>query len=222
MTRILDILFSSVAMVLLLPFLLPIMIILRFTGEHDIFYLQPRIGRYGRSFHVIKFATMLRDSSRMPGGFITQKNDPRVLVIGGFLRKTKINELPQLVNVFLGQMSFVGPRPIVAQHLALYPIKIRDRIMEERPGLTGIGSLIFRDEEGVLNRWNGDRKYFHDHVIAPYKGQLESWYIDNKSLIVYFVLIILTAWAVVRPRNSFHLGVFRSLPALPVELKPFL
>ena len=120
MTRLFDIFISGMAIVLLFPFMVPIMIGLKFTGEHDIFYKQTRIGKGGVEFGVWKFATMLRNSATMPGGLITQKYDPRVLPMGNFLRKTKINELPQLMNVFGGSMSFVGPRPFVASHFELY------------------------------------------------------------------------------------------------------
>ena len=95
--------------------MLPIMVALKLTGEHDIFYGQSRIGRGGREFRVLKFATMLRDSPNMAGGLYTEKNDPRILPIGGFLRKTKINELPQLLNVLGGDMSIIGYRPLVVK-----------------------------------------------------------------------------------------------------------
>jgi lipopolysaccharide/colanic/teichoic acid biosynthesis glycosyltransferase len=222
MTRFFDILFSLLAMIILFPFMLPIMVIQKLTGEHYIFYLQSRVGINGQPFNVFKFATMLKDSPNMAGGFITQENDPRVLPIGNFLRKTKINELPQLINIFMGQMSFVGPRPIVKQHLALYPEATRAQILKQRPGLTGIGSLVFRDEEGVLNRAGGDRKRIHDTVIAPYKGELELWYTKHRNLGTYFALIFLTAWGVLKPRSNCHFRVFKSLPEPPKELKEIL
>ena len=98
MTRFFDVLFSGIAIIILFPFMIPIMIGLKLTGEHDIFYGQPRIGRHGKEFKVLKFATMLRNSPNMQGGFFTAENDPRILPMGKFLRKTKINELPQLLR----------------------------------------------------------------------------------------------------------------------------
>lgn len=222
MTRFFDILFSLIAMIILLPFMIPIMIGLKLTGEHYIFYLQPRVGRAGKVFNVFKFATMLKDSPNLPGGFITQAKDPRILPMGNFLRKTKINELPQLMNIFLGQMSFVGPRPIVEKHLALYPSATRDAIIKLTPGLTGIGSLVFRDEEGVLDRAGGDRKRLHDTIIAPYKGELELWYTKHRNISVYFGLIFLTAWSIIRPRSDAYKKVFRDLPQAPAELQEYL
>jgi lipopolysaccharide/colanic/teichoic acid biosynthesis glycosyltransferase len=222
MTRVFDILFSFVAMVILLPFMIPIMIGLKLTGEHYIFYLQPRIGKGGVSFNVFKFATMLKNSPNLPGGFITQAKDPRILPMGNFLRKTKINELPQLMNIFIGQMSFVGPRPIVQAHLNLYPEETRTAILKLTPGLTGIGSLVFRDEEGILDRSGADRKYLHDQVIAPYKGELELWYTEHRNLGIYFKLIFLTAWSVVRPGSGAYKTAFKNLPQAPKELETLI
>lgn len=222
MTRLLDVLFSFLAMVILLPFMIPIMIGLKLTGEHCIFYLQPRVGRGGKEFSVFKFATMLKNSPNMQGGFITQAKDPRILPMGTFLRKTKINELPQLMNIFLGQMSFVGPRPIVQAHLDLYPEKTRGEILKLTPGLTGIGSLVFRDEEGVLDRFGGDRKRLHDTVIAPYKGELELWYTQHRRLGLYFSIVFLTAWSVLRPRSDAYKRLFRDLPQVPSELESYM
>ena len=222
MTRLFDILFSLIGLVILLPFMIPVMIGLKLTGEHYIFYLQPRVGKGGTTFNVFKFATMLKDSPNLAGGFITQAKDPRIMPMGKFLRNTKINELPQLINILIGQMSFVGPRPIVAQHIALYPEVIRSEILLLTPGLTGIGSIVFRDEEGILDRAGGDRKHLHDIVIAPYKGELELWYTKHRNLRLYFFLIFLTAWSIINPRTSLWKRLFKDIPEIPVELKPYL
>ncbi len=222
MIRILDILISFVAIVILFPFLLPIVILLKLTGEHDIFYLQTRVGYKGKDFKVFKFATMLRDSPNMPGGVLTQKNDPRILPLGNFLRKTKINELPQLINILIGDMSFVGPRPQARRHYELYSDYIRSRIDTVRPGLTGIGSVIFRDEESILNDIDSDRDKFHDTVIAPYKGILEDWYVENKSVRLYLQVIFLTAVSVIIPRSKLHFAILKELPDIPEELMGFL
>lgn len=222
MIRFFDIIFSSITMVILLPFMIPIMVGLKLTGEHYIFYLQERVGKNGKAFNVFKFATMLKNSPNLKGGFITQQHDPRILPMGNFLRKTKINELPQLVNIFKGQMSFVGPRPIVQQHIDLYSEYVRSTIQRLTPGLTGIGSLVFRDEEGVLDRAGSDRKQFHDTVIAPYKGELELWYTQHRTLNIYFLIIFLTAWSVLRPRSDAYRRVFHDLPIIPSELESYM
>ncbi len=207
---------SFISILILFPFMVPIMVCLKLTGEHYIFYLQPRVGRGGKDFKVFKFATMLRNSPNLPGGLLTQKNDPRILPIGHFLRKTKINEIPQLINVFIGEMSFVGPRPQARCHYELYSEIVRREIDRLRPGLTGIGSIIFRDEEAMLDNVLGDRDHFHDTVIAPYKGELEVWYARNESIGKYFALIFLTALVLVYPRTNV-LRFFKNLPKVPDE-----
>ncbi len=220
--RFFDLLISSIAMIILFPFMLPIMIGLKLTGEHYIFYLQPRVGRGGRDFNVIKFATMLKNSPNLPGGVLTQKDDPRILPMGKFLRKTKINELPQLANIFIGQMSFVGPRPQARRHYELYSAAVKAKIDLVPPGLTGIGSVVFRDEESILDDVPGDRDHFHDTVVAPYKGELEVWWTENRQLGNYFKLIFLTAWALVSPRTSLWKKWFRAIPAPPAALGCYL
>lgn len=221
MIRLFDIFFSSIAILVVLPIMLPIILLLKFTGEHDIFYRQKRIGKGGRHFYVLKFATMLRNSPNMPGGLITSSNDPRILPMGNFLRKTKINELPQLVNVLLGQMSIVGYRPFAESHYNVYSAEVKASIGMIRPGLSGIGSIIFKNEEQILHAVP-DRERFHDEVITPYKGLLESWYVKHRSLYTYFCVIFLTLWAFVRPRSQAVYRVFKGLPPCPSELGAYL
>lgn len=221
MTRFFDILFSGLAIIVLLPFMIPIMIGLKLTGEHDIFYKQERIGKGGKPFGVLKFATMLRNSPNMAGGVLTQKNDPRILPMGKFLRKTKINELPQLVNIFIGQMSVIGPRPQAKAHYDLYSDKVKAAIDTVAPGLSGLGSVAFRDEEDMLNAVE-DRDHFHDTVIAPYKGALEVWFVKHRTLGVYFKLIWLTVLAVIKPSSKAWRKAFKDLPPVPVELEQYI
>lgn len=222
MIRFFDMLFSGIAITVLFPFMIPVMIGLKLTGEHYIFYRQPRIGRGGKVFYVLKFATMLKDSPNMPGGVLTQKDDPRILPMGNFLRKTKINELPQLVNILLGQMSVIGPRPQARQHYDLYSSRVKAKIDTVPPGLSGIGSVAFRDEESMLDRIPGDRDAFHDHVITPYKGELEVWFVENRNLRNYFKLILLTVLAVVKPESGAWKKWFKGLPEVPERLRGYL
>lgn len=220
--RLLDIVISMISIAIIMPFMIPIMIALKLTGEHYIFYIQPRVGKDSKDFGVLKFATMLKNSPNMPGGVLTQRNDPRILPMGNFLRKTKINELPQLVNIFLGQMSFVGPRPQARRHYDLYSADVKAAIDRIPPGLTGIGSVVFRDEETLLDKIEGDRDDFHDTVIAPYKGALEVWYTHNRTIWNYFLLILLTAFSVVVPENRVYARIFKNLPPIPARLRSFL
>ena len=221
MTRIFDILFSALAMLVLLPFMIPVMIALKLTGEHDIFYCQERIGKGGKPFKVIKFATMLRDSPNLPGGLITADNDPRLLPMGNFLRRTKINELPQLANIFIGQMSVIGYRPFAKKHYDLYSDEVKRNIQQIAPGLSGIGSVVFRNEEEILHSVS-DREHFHDDIITPYKGQLECWYVQNRNVVNYFKLIICTALIVLKPDSMLWTKWFKELPPVPENLKEYI
>ena len=144
MERFLDILFSGLALLALSPLLVPIVIILKFSGEGEVFFFQERIGKDGKLFKLYKFATMLKDSPNLGTGTVTMRDDPRVLPVGKFLRKTKINELPQLLNIFLGDMSVIGPRPLTAQTFGSYSDNTKAVISQVRPGLSGVGSIIFR------------------------------------------------------------------------------
>lgn len=221
MTRFFDIFFSGIAIIILLPFMVPIIIGLKLTGEHDIFYGQIRIGKGRKEFKLWKFATMLRNSPNMAGGLYTSKNDPRMLPMGKFLRKTKINELPQLLNIFCGQMSIIGYRPTVKEHFEGYPEECKVILEKSRPGLSGIGSIVFRNEEEILQNFD-DKKSFHQNVIAPYKAALEVWYVKHKSLCLYFKLIFMTVGAVFNPSSNKWRTSFKDLPAVPSELEQYL
>ena len=218
MIRFFDILFSLLAMIVLLPLMLIVMIVLKLTGEHCVFYKQPRVGKNGEIFYVLKFVTMLKNSENMPGGVLTQKNDPRVLPFGKFLRKTKINELPQLINILIGEMSVIGPRPQAKRHYDLYSTEVKDAINRIPPGLSGIGSVVFRNEEGLLDNVGGDRDAFHDTVIAPYKGELEVWFSQHRNLKNYFKLIWLTVKVVINDKKAGWYTAFNDLPAIPPNL----
>ena len=210
--RFFDILSSFLALIILLPILLPIMIILLSTGENYIFYFQERIGLKNKKFSIWKFATMLKDSPNIGTGLHTTTNDPRILPIGGFLRKTKINELPQLINVFLGDMSVVGPRPLVDKTFDYYPEYIKAKIYNVKPGLTGIGSIVFRDEEEILSKTKLPLEEYSKKYISPYKGKLELWYQNNQSFFVDFMIIIFTVWVILFPKSDIHYKVFKTLP----------
>jgi len=217
MQRFFDVLFSGVALLVLAPLLLPVIVILRFTGEGEVFYVQERVGRHGERFGLYKFATMLKASPNMGPGEITVKNDPRILSFGRFLRRTKLNELPQLLNILKGDISIVGPRPMVPSTFEHYGHEARRELCAVRPGLTGIGSIIFRDEERFLDN-RDDPVRFYREVIIPYKTEIERWYIRNRSLGLYFMVILLTAWVVVFPASRLPHRLWRELPAPPAEL----
>tara|TARA_B100000886_G_scaffold335536_1_gene292761 strand:- start:332 stop:1012 length:681 start_codon:yes stop_codon:yes gene_type:complete len=220
MQRFLDIIFSFTAIIFLIPFLVPIIILLRVTGENEVFYIQERVGINGINFGLYKFATMLKDSPNIGSGEITIKNDPRVLPIGRFLRKTKLNELPQLINILRGDMSIVGPRPMVPNTYLNYPDDDKLFLKSVRPGLTGIGSIVFRDEELFLEGHN-DPKYFYNEYIVPYKSSLEVWYVQNRNLFLYLKCIFVTIIVVLFPSLITIEKIFKDLPKKPEELNKF-
>ena len=221
MDRFFDILLSGMALLFLTPLLVPIIITLKLTGEGEVFFLQERIGKGGKKFKLFKFATMLKNSPNIGTGTVTMRGDPRVLPVGKFLRKTKINEMPQLVNIFLGDMSVIGPRPLTTQTFGAYSENTQDLIKQVRPGLSGVGSIIFRDEEAIMHGATASVD-FYVSVIAPYKGALEEWFVLNKSLYIYFVAFFVTAWAVLIPSTKIAWRVFKNLPKPPTELKQAL
>ena len=222
MTRFFDIVFSLIAIVILLPFMIPIMIGLKLTGEHDIFYGQERIGKGGKPFKVWKFATMLRNSPNMAGGIYTAKDDPRILPMGKFLRKTKINELPQLINILTGQMSIIGYRPLVPIGYAMYSDEIRKELAKGRPGLSGIGSIVFRNEEQLLQTFetHDERDNFYRTKIMPYKGKLEVWYLKHRNVFMYFRLIGMTIEAVLKGNTEWK--TLKGIPNVPEDIKRYL
>ena len=218
MIRLFDVIFSGIALVFLSPLLVPVMILLKVSGEGEIFFLQERVGKNREMFKLYKFATMLKDSPSIGTGTVTMKNDPRILPFGAFLRKTKINELPQLLNVFLGHMSLIGPRPQAQRCFDAFPVKSQDIIVKVKPGLSGIGPIVFRGEEDILEGHSGTLE-FYDNVIGPYKGEVEAWYVGNQNLIVYFSLIFLTVWVVLIPKSDVIWRLFKGLPVPPDDLK---
>jgi len=216
--RFFDIVLSFIAIVILSPILIPVVIGLLLTGEHYVFYLQKRIGFKNKPFDIWKFATMLKASPSLPGGIHTTSNDPRLMPLGGFLRKTKINEIPQLVNILIGDMSVVGPRPLVDKAFNPYPVHVKARIYNVRPGITGIGSIVFRDEERLMTETKLDREEFYSSHILPYKGELELWYQEHLSFRTDFMLIFLTAWVIFFPRSGLVHKIFWNLPSQPEYL----
>jgi len=212
MKRCIDVLFSSIALIVLSPLLVLVAIILRCTGEGCVFYRQERIGRGGDTFRLYKFVTMREDDTDAPEGLLTTKHDPRVLPFGRILRATKINELPQLFNVLLGDMSLIGPRPQVQPHFDMYAEHVKREIVKVRPGLSGVGSIIFHDESSLLTRCGKDKNLYYAEDIAPYKGELEAWYVRHQSLTLDLSLILLTILVVLFRRRGYCVQWLRDLP----------
>jgi lipopolysaccharide/colanic/teichoic acid biosynthesis glycosyltransferase len=211
--RSLDIIISFLALVILTPILLPVVLILKFSAEGYVFYFQDRIGKDRVNFRIIKFATMLKDSPNLASGSITLSGDWRVTKPGKFLRKTKINELPQIINILKGDISLVGPRPLVTKTFTAYNEEVQSKIYNVKPGLTGIGSIIFRDEESIISSVKDEDPHdFYKRIIAPYKGELEMWYQQHRSFYLDLQLIFMTAWVIIVPKTRLYEKWFKDLP----------
>lgn len=219
--RSLDLLFSLVTLLIFSPLLSLVAIALRLSGEGEVFYRQVRIGKGGREFYLLKFATMMKNSPAIGSGELTLPNDPRVLPLGRVLRKTKLNELPQLLNIVSGDLSLIGPRPQTLRYYNCYRLADRAWIDTIRPGLSGVGSILFRDEETLLSKVI-DPIAFDDQVITPYKGQVEHWFVVNQSVSLYFELIFTTVLVVLMPSAGLHQRLLRRLPPPPTELSKLL
>lgn len=217
MKRAFDIFMSSSMILALLPLLVPLAITLMLTGEGKVFYRQTRIGKYQEPFSILKFATMLVNSPSLGTGDITLRNDPRVLPIGRVLRKTKINELPQLWNVLVGEMSVVGPRPLTPNHFGHYSEPQRKQISAVPPGITGLSALVFRDEEKVLST-KPDPAAFYQSDIVPFKAALETYYAKNHSLALDMLIIIYTIHAVLFPDSSFVSRKIKQLTGMSMDV----
>jgi len=176
MKRLFDILVSLTAIIVLLPLFIVLSIVMLMTMGTPIFYRQVRIGRYGRPFKIIKFRSMVKDAERRGPAF-TVGGDSRITPVGRFLRKYKLDELPQLVNVLIGHMSFVGPRPEVPEYVEYYTEDQR-RVLDVRPGLTDPASIVYRDEENVLARYDDSRAAYIEKIM-PAKLKLNIAYIEK-------------------------------------------
>lgn len=214
-----DVLVAIFGIFILLPFLLPIMICLKLSGNGNIFYLQKRLGYKNKSFFIYKFATMQEDNKKR-SGLLTEKNDSRITPIGKFLRKSKINELPQLLNILTGEMSIVGPRPLPMINFKAYSLHVQQHIYDVVPGITGIGSLVFRNEEKYFDKsLNEDPMDFYKREIAPYKGEVELWYKENQCFRIDLKIILLTAYVVFNPEDDqIVYTVFKNLPRFEPQL----
>lgn len=196
MIRILDILFSFLGLIILLPFLFLIGLIIKMSSKGPIFYKQSRVGLYGAEFNVYKFRSMRQHSDQL--GLITVGGrDPRVTSIGYYLRNYKLDELPQLINVLIGDMSLVGPRPEVKKYVELYT-KAQKKVLSVRPGITDWASIKYRDENVILGASSDPEKDYIEKVM-PDKLKYNLIYIENFGPAEYFKIIFKTLWHLVVP-----------------------
>jgi len=188
--RVFDFVMALVGLILISPLFVIVSLINKFVAK-EVFFIQQRVGKNSKPFSMIKFATMVKDA-HIVGGTVTYNNDPRITKVGSFLRKTKINELPQLINVLKGDMSFVGPRPLPAKELEIYDPEVAMKIYSIKPGITGFGSLYFFNEEMLLSKDKSVAEDSFKNEIIPRKSELELWYVENRSFLFDFKVIIAT------------------------------
>lgn len=193
--RFFDVIVSFVGLIVIFPVFLVIFLLIKLTDKGPVFFKQTRIGESFKPFILIKFRSMVVNADKM-GLEITTKEDPRITGIGRFLRKTKLDELPQLLNVLKGEMSFVGPRPEVAKYVELFRDEYRE-ILKVKPGITDFATIEFRDEEGILKKYDKpDEGYCKE--ILPRKIELYKKYIKEKSFLTDLKLFLLTLREIVK------------------------
>lgn len=190
MTRLFDVIFSLAGLVLLSPMLLVIAVWIRLDSSGPAIFRQVRVGRYGKTFELLKFRSM-RPGSEAKGQLTVGTADSRITRIGAWLRRYKLDELPQLVNVLKGEMSIVGPRPEVPKYVAYYTPEQR-RVLDVRPGITDHASLEYFEENKLLAQ-SSDPEHTYIHEVMPAKIRLNMRYIERPTLAGYFSIIVRTA-----------------------------
>lgn len=193
--RILDILASFVGLIFLLPFFAIIAIWIKLDSKGPVFFRQERVGRFGVSFKIHKFRTMKEGSE--DGSRLTVGSDARITSSGHFLRKTKIDELPQLIDVFIGKMSLVGPRPEVQEFIDCYPLEVKNKVLSIRPGITDRASIEMVDENEILSKY-GDARQAYIDVILPIKQKFYLEYVDTNNLFLDMRIIFSTFYKIIK------------------------
>lgn len=208
--RFLDLLVALSLLIISMPIIVVLLFLLKFTGDGEVFFLQERVGYKNKRFFIWKFATMSRNADKIGSKEFTTKNDPRLIPMGKFLRMSKLNELPQLFNILKGDMSLVGPRPLIATAFNRYSKEVQRKIYDVKPGITGIGSVIFRDEAALVSEGGDFEKLYKK--INGYKGKLELWYQENRSLKTDMLIVFLTAYSIFYPKQQLTHKIFKNLP----------
>jgi lipopolysaccharide/colanic/teichoic acid biosynthesis glycosyltransferase len=194
--RAFDVLLSGIGLLLLSPLLLAMALAVKLDSPGPVFYRQERVGRHGRVFRIHKFRTM-HHHPQGQGLQITVGRDPRITRVGAWLRDTKLDELAQLIDVWLGDMSLVGPRPEVPRYVAHYPAALKEKVLSVRPGITDIASIEYRDESRILAQAQ-DPEQAYIHEVMPHKLALAAQYVDRASVWLDVQLIWRTVRAIVR------------------------
>ena len=200
--RLFDLLFSALALVLLAPVMVVVAAWVRWDSPGTVFFRQTRVGRSGKLFRIYKFRTM-HALAEATGPAITVGTDPRITRAGSWLRRTKVDELPQFINVLRGDMSVVGPRPEVPGYVALYPDAVRDQVLSVRPGITDLASIEFRDESSLLGQ-SSDPEQVYVEQILPVKLRYATQYVQSHTLWGDLKIIARTVSAVWISRTARH------------------
>ncbi len=179
--RLFDLICAGCGLVLLAPLLLGIALWIKLDSRGPVFFRQQRVGRFGAPFRIHKFRTM-REDAPARGPQLTVGADPRITRAGRFLRRHKLDELPQLIDVFAGTMSLVGPRPEVPRYVALYPAALRDKVLSVRPGITDPASIEYRDESALLAAANDPERAYIEQVM-PAKLRFAAEYVERRSML---------------------------------------
>jgi len=192
--RVFDLLFSAIGLILIVPLFLAAAIWIKIDSSGPVLFRQTRVGRFGHSFQIYKFRTMCSDAE-VKGRQITVGDDQRITKSGRFLRRYKLDELPQLINVIKGEMSLVGPRPEVPRYVALYPEHIREKVLSLPPGITDFASIEYKDENDILGRAEDPDKAYIEEVM-PVKLRYYERYVAERSLWIDVKLIWATFKAI--------------------------
>jgi lipopolysaccharide/colanic/teichoic acid biosynthesis glycosyltransferase len=190
--RVFDVVVAGFGLLLLSPLFVLLALAIRLDSPGPVFFRQERVGRHGRPFRIHKFRTMRPADG---GPQITVGADPRVTRVGAWLRRTKLDELPQLIDVLAGAMRLVGPRPEVPRYVALYPPETRAKVLSVRPGITDLASIEYRDEGEQLAR-AADPEHEYVHVVMPRKLRLAEAYVEHASIALDLRLILRTLGAI--------------------------
>jgi lipopolysaccharide/colanic/teichoic acid biosynthesis glycosyltransferase len=212
MKRIIDFIFSLIGLVLASPILLPTIFLVWIQDWHSPFYIAPRVGKNERLFKMLKLRSMIVNADKS-GVDSTSSNDKRITGVGRFIRKYKLDELSQLWNVLIGDMSLVGPRPNVKRETDLYTIEEK-KLLSVRPGITDFSSIVFSDEGEILKD-KVDPDIAYNQLIRPGKSMLGIFYIDNRNIILDLKLIFLTVVAIISKENALRglVSILKSLNA---------
>ncbi|MCF6158703.1 MAG: sugar transferase [wastewater metagenome] len=193
--RLFDVISSSMVLLLLLPFFLIIAILIKLDSSGPVFFSHIRIGRDFKPFKLFKFRTMIANAHKK-GLSITTGNDPRITKVGVVLRKTKLDEFPQLINVLKGDMSIVGPRPEVSKYVEMFRDEYRE-ILKVKPGITDYATIEFRDEESILKKYHDPEDGYIKEVL-PGKIELYKKYLRDKGFFTDMKLVFLTFWKIMK------------------------